>query len=51
VLTRDRQHGFVNEISWTPDGSKLYYDRTIATPVGIYSIPALGGAERLALPS
>lgn len=49
VLTRDRQHGFVNEISWTPDGSKLYYDRTIATPVGIYSIPALGGAERLVL--
>ena len=49
VLTRDRQHGFVNEISWTPDASKLYYDRTIATPVGIYSIPALGGAERLVL--
>jgi len=49
VLTRDRQHGFVNEISWAPDGSKLYYDRTIATPVGIYSTPALGGGERLVL--
>jgi hypothetical protein len=49
LLTRDRQHGFVNEISWSPDGSKLYYDRTIGTPAGIYSVPALGGAERLVL--
>lgn len=49
LLTHDRQHGFVNEISWAPDGSKLYYDRTIATPVGIYSVPALGGDERLVL--
>ena len=49
LLTSDRQHGFVNEISWAPDGSKLYYDRTIATPVGVYSVPALGGAERLIL--
>lgn len=49
VLTHDRQHGFVNEISWDPDGSKLYYDRTVGVPVGIYSVPALGGNERLIL--
>ncbi|MFP5230856.1 MAG: protein kinase domain-containing protein [Acidobacteriota bacterium] len=49
VLTHDRQHGFVNEISWSPDGSKLYFDRTVGTPIGIYSIPALGGDERLVL--
>ena len=49
VLTHDRQHGFVNEISWAPDGSKLYFDRTIAVPAGIYSVPALGGDERLVL--
>lgn len=49
LLTHDRQHGFVNEISWAPDGSKLYYDRTVAVPAGIYSIPALGGTERLVL--
>jgi eukaryotic-like serine/threonine-protein kinase len=49
LLTHDRQHGFVNEITWAPDGSKLYYDRVIAVPAGIYSIPALGGAERLIL--
>ena len=49
LLTRDRQHGFVNEISWSPDGSKLYFDRTVGTPTGIYSVPALGGDERLVL--
>jgi eukaryotic-like serine/threonine-protein kinase len=49
LLTHDREHGFVNEISWAPDGSKLYYDRTIGVPVAIYSVPALGGAERLVL--
>ena len=49
VLTHDRQHGFVNEISWAPDGSKLYFDRTIGTPAGIYSVPAVGGEERLVL--
>jgi serine/threonine protein kinase/Tol biopolymer transport system component len=49
MLSHDRQHGFVDEISWAPDGSKIYFDRTIGTPVGIYSIPALGGDERLVL--
>lgn len=49
LLTHDGQHGFVNEISWAPDGSKLYYDRTVGVPAGIYSIPALGGTERLLL--
>jgi len=49
LLTQDRQHGFVNEISWAPDGSKVYYDRTIATPVGIYSVNVLDGGERRVL--
>ena len=49
LLTHDRQHGFVNEISWSPDGSKLYFDRTVGTPAGIYSVSALGGDERLVL--
>lgn len=49
VLTHDGDHGFVNEISWAPDGSKIYYDRTIAVPAGIYSVPAVGGGERLVL--
>ena len=49
LLTHTRNHGFINELSWSPDGSKLYFDRNIATPVGIYSVPALGGEERLVL--
>lgn len=49
LLTHDRQHGFVNEIAWAPDGSKLYYDRTVGVPAGVYSVPAVGGTERLVL--
>jgi eukaryotic-like serine/threonine-protein kinase len=49
LLTHDRTHGLVNEISWSPDGSKLYFDRVLSVPKGIYSVPALGGAERLVL--
>jgi Tol biopolymer transport system component len=49
LLTHDRQHGFVDSISWAPDGSKLYYDRVTALPTGVYSVPALGGEERLVL--
>lgn len=49
VLTHDLTHGFVNEISWSPDGSKLYFDRFVSVPKGIYSVPALGGEERLVL--
>jgi eukaryotic-like serine/threonine-protein kinase len=49
VLTHDENRGFVNEISWAPDGSKLFFDRVVAVPKGIYSVPAMGGAERLVL--
>lgn len=49
VLTRDLNRGFVNEIAWAPNGSELYFDRIIGVPKGIYSVPAIGGAERLLL--
>lgn len=49
LLTQDANRGFVNEISWAHDGSKLYFDRVVATPKGVYSVPAVGGAERLVL--
>lgn len=49
LLTHDLNRGFVNEIAWAPDGSKLYFDRIVGTPKAIYSVPALGGAERLIL--
>jgi eukaryotic-like serine/threonine-protein kinase len=49
VLTHDRTRGLVQDLSWSPDGSKIYYDRYNPLPNGIYSVPALGGDERLVL--
>jgi Tol biopolymer transport system component len=43
LLTRDRTRGQVNNLSWSLDGSKLYFDRW----QGIYSTPVLGGNEQL----
>ena len=38
------------EISgWAPDGNKIYFDRALDTPRGIYSVPVLGGEEQLVL--
>jgi predicted Ser/Thr protein kinase len=49
VLTRKSDGGWVNGISWSPDGAKLYYDRFWDVPLGIYSVPVLGGDEQLLL--
>jgi eukaryotic-like serine/threonine-protein kinase len=50
VLTHDRTHGPTIGIpSWSQDGSTIYFDRIISQPVGVYSVPALGGEERLVL--
>jgi predicted Ser/Thr protein kinase/WD40 repeat protein len=46
-LTRAKDKGWINTISWSPDGTKIYYDRWTDTPRGIYSVPVLGGAEQL----
>jgi hypothetical protein len=45
VLTRDEKHGEAAFISWSRDGSKIYFRRTD----GVYSVPALGGDQRLFL--
>ena len=49
LLTHDVNRGFVNEIAWAPNGSAVYFDRVVGTPKGIYSVPAIGGGERLIL--
>ena len=49
VLTHDRSHGPVSNLSWSLDNSKVYFDRFNPQPAGIYSIPALGGEERFLL--
>ncbi|HXH48489.1 MAG TPA: winged helix-turn-helix domain-containing protein [Terriglobia bacterium] len=50
VLTHDRNHGPTIGIpSWSQDGSTIYFARLISQPLGVYSVPALGGEERLVL--
>ena len=49
VLTHDRERGQVMEISWSRDGTKLYFDRNADVPRGIFSVGVLGGEERLVL--
>ena len=45
VLTHDSGRGEVDRVCWSRDGEKIYFGRRD----GIYSIPALGGDERLVL--
>jgi Tol biopolymer transport system component len=49
LLTRQRGIGSVYEVSWAPDGSKLYFDRSWDQPRGVCSVPPLGGEPRLIL--
>jgi hypothetical protein len=50
VLTKRRDVGSVNRIDWARDGTRLYFDRVSDIPAGVFSMPALGGEERLVLP-
>src|ERR1051326_3502549 len=45
VLTHDSGRGEVDHICWSRDGTKIYFGRRD----GLYSVPALGGQERLIL--
>jgi predicted Ser/Thr protein kinase len=47
VLTHDRSRGYVSEICWSRDSTKLYFDRVQGVAQGIFSVPVLGGEERL----
>ena len=37
------QPGYVQNVCWSRDGSKLYFDRYWGGPVGVYTVPPLGG--------
>jgi hypothetical protein len=50
-LTRDRTRGIAFTLCWSTDGSHVYYDRITDAANGIYSVPALGGEERLVIES
>jgi len=49
VLTKDRSRGSSIDMCWSRDGSRIYFDRYDNVPRGIFSVPALGGEERLIL--
>ena len=49
MLTHSRERGLVEGCSWSPDGSRIYYDRWYDQPKGVYAVPALGGDEQLVL--
>jgi hypothetical protein len=49
LLTHAGREGYVQNMSWSRDGSKLYFDRYWGQPAGIYAIPPLGGAPTLLL--
>jgi hypothetical protein len=49
VLTKRRDAGSVHRVEWSADGSRLFFDRITDVPRGVFSIPALGGDERLVL--
>jgi hypothetical protein len=49
VLTTDRSRGLVGTTTWSPDNSKIYFDRILDVPNGVYSISPLGSEERLVL--
>jgi eukaryotic-like serine/threonine-protein kinase len=49
VLTNDRSRGLINAFSWSPDDSRIYFDRLLDAPNGIFSISPLGTDERLVL--
>ena len=50
LLTQDRSMGPAGQVNWSTDSTRIYYTR--AAPAGesaIFSVPAVGGDERLVL--
>jgi Tol biopolymer transport system component len=45
ILTREKSRGEIESLCWSRDGTRIYYGRR----TGVYSIPVLGGDERLIL--
>jgi hypothetical protein len=51
VLTRETGRGNAKRIAWARDGTRILFDRVSDHPAGIFSVPVLGGEERLLLES
>ena len=46
MLTHRRDAGFAGTCSWSPDGSRIFFDRYNDQLGGVFSVPALGGDEQ-----
>jgi hypothetical protein len=49
VLTTRPDSGSVYRVAWSKDATRLYFDRVTDVPHGIFSVPVVGGPERLVL--
>jgi WD40 repeat protein len=47
LLSNQKDSGYVADLAWAPDGSKIYFSRYFDRPRGVYSVPLLGGEPRL----
>jgi hypothetical protein len=46
VLTRDRQRGGALSLCWSADSTRLYFDRFLDVPMGVFSVSPLDIAEK-----
>ena len=49
VLTNRADSGSVYRVAWSKDATRVFFDRVTDVPHGIFSVPVVGGAERLVL--
>lgn len=49
ILTSRPDSGSVYRVAWSRDGARIFFDRVSDVPHGVFSVPAVGGPERLVL--
>ncbi len=49
VLTTNRSIGLVDNLCWSRDGTRIYFDRWFDSPQGVYRVPVVSGEERQVL--
>ena len=49
ILTHAKGRGSVERLDWSRDGTRIVFDRVAEGSRGVYSVPVLGGDERLLL--